>query len=134
MQKDEITRVTTFIYTLLTQNALSGYLPYPCTITGASPSKPTGKILFSPILQDVFIPVSACASHHPAAFCRLSLLLLILFFVFDAINCKKANYNSLLFQRKFLHLSNSFSRIFHYFMVQYYCNKLYNIQGGDVCL
>jgi hypothetical protein len=31
MQKDEITRVTTFIYTLLTQNALSGHSNTHCT-------------------------------------------------------------------------------------------------------
>ena len=88
-------------------------LIYPCTITGASPPKPTGKILFSLILQDVFIPVSACASHPPAAFCWLSLLLLILFFVFNTINRKKPVYAFLPFYRKFLQLSNSFSRIFH---------------------
>lgn len=41
MQKDEFTRVTTFFHALLAQNTSVGYLSYPCTLTGAPPSKPT---------------------------------------------------------------------------------------------
>ena len=79
-QKDEFTRVTTFICTLLTQNASSGYIislhDNGCiTVKAYLPP-------FSPILQEVFITGSTGASHQPAAFCLLSLLLLILFFVF----------------------------------------------------
>lgn len=107
MQKDEFTRVTTFFYTLLTQNVSSRYQSYLCTITGAPPSKPT-KNLFSPILQDVFITDSTCASHQPAAFCRLSLLLLVLFCVFNVLilTNKMPVVNDFLLECSYLKLRN----------------------------
>lgn len=80
-QKDEFTRVTTFICTLLTQNASSGYLSISLHDNGCITVK-AYLLPFSPILQEVFITGSAGASHQPAAFCLLSPLLLVLFSVF----------------------------------------------------
>jgi hypothetical protein len=67
------------------------------------------EILFSPILQEVFVPVSTCASHLPAAFCWLSLLLLILFFVFVTGSYTQKNTQKPpihLYYQKFFSMSN----------------------------